>query len=137
MEELCVQGLVKIIGTGASLIPCERGARFPYCDADISAYDQKDFDDKLINSMRHPVRETVGMAVRILGERKIVGAVEPLKRLFDQTDDPYPQRAVLDTLDAIGTEDALNFIMESLDHHISMVRRRAWKIMEEREIQKG
>jgi HEAT repeat protein len=111
-------------------------ARCPYCGADISAYDQKNFDDKLINSLGHPVRETVGMAVWILGERKTVGAVAPLVRLFEMTDNPFLQRAILDALDKIGTEDALNFIMESIEHHISMVRRRAWEIMEVRKIQK-
>ena len=111
-------------------------ARCPYCDADISAYDQKDFDNKLINSLGHPVRETVGMAVWILGERKAVEAVGPLVRLFEFTDNPFLQRDILDALDKIGTEDALNFIMASFDHHISMVRRRAWEIMDERAMRK-
>ena len=111
-------------------------AMCPHCGADISADDQKDFDDKLINSLGHAERETVRTAVRILGKRQAVEAIEPLKRLFDRSDDPFLQRDILDALDAIGTEDALNFIMESLDHHIGMVRRKAWEIMEKRETPK-
>jgi HEAT repeat protein len=107
-----------------------------YCGADITAYDQKGFDEKLIQALGHPVRETVGMAVWILGERKTTEAVGPLMQLFERSDNPFLQREILDALDKIGTEDALNFIMESLDHHINMVRRRAWEIMNERETRK-
>ena len=41
--------------------------RCPYCDADISPFDQKQFEDKLIIALGHPVRERVRMAVRSLG----------------------------------------------------------------------
>lgn len=108
----------------------------PHCGADISADDQQAFDAKLVNSLERAERETVRTAVRTLGKRQAVEAVEPLKRLFDRTDDPFLQRDILDALDAIGTEDALNFIMEALEHHISMVRRRAWEIVEKRETPK-
>ena len=109
----------------------------PHCGADMTLLDQKSFDEKLIQALGHPIRETAGMAVWILGERKTVEAITPLIRLFEMTDNPFLQREILDALDKIGTEDALNFVMESLDHHISMVRRRAWEIMEERETKKN
>jgi HEAT repeat protein len=108
----------------------------PHCGADITEHDQKSFDEKLIQALGHPIRDTAGMAVRILGERKIVEAVVHLIRLFEMTDNPFLQREILDALNKIGTEDALNFIMASLDHHTSMVRRRAWEIMDEREKRK-
>ena len=106
------------------------------CGSDLTVLDQKSFDEKLIQALGHPVRETARMAVWILGERKTVEAVAPLIRLFDETENPFLQREILDTLDKIGTEDALNFIMESLDHHVSIVRRRAWEIMNEKEKRK-
>jgi len=104
-----------------------------HCGADITLFDQKNFDENLIQALRNPTRETAGMAVWILGERKTTEANAPLVRLFELTDNPFLQREILDALDKIGTEDALNFIMECLDHHISMVRRRAWEIMDKRE----
>ncbi|HXY53594.1 MAG TPA: HEAT repeat domain-containing protein [Nitrospirota bacterium] len=106
------------------------------CGADLTVLDQKSFDEKLIQALEHPVRKTARMAVWILGERKTVETVAPLIRLFDVTENPFLQREILDTLDKIGTEDALNFIMESLDHHVSIVRRRAWEIMNEKEKRK-
>ena len=114
----------------------EEDKECPHCGADIAEHDQKSFDEKLIQALGHPIRETAGMAVWILGERKTDEAVAPLVRLFEMTDDPFLQREILDALDKIETEDALNFIMASLEHHISMVRRRAWEIMDEREMRK-
>ncbi len=108
----------------------------PHCGSDVSEYDQKSFNEKLIQALGHPIWETAGIAVWILGERKTVEAVVPLMRLFDVTENPFLQREILGALDKIGTEDALNFIMKSLDHHVSMVRRRAWEIMNEREKRK-
>ncbi len=114
----------------------EDDGKCPYCGADIVLYDQKSFDEKLIKALGHPIRETAGIAVWILGERKIAEAVAPLRQLFEWTDNPFLQRDILDALNKIGTEDALNFIMESLEHHISMVRRRAWEIINAREMRK-
>ncbi len=114
----------------------EEDKKCPHCGSDITEHEKKSFDEKLIQALGHPIRETAAMAVWILGERKISESVVPLIRLFEQTDNPFLQRAILDALDKIGTEDALNFIMESLDHHISMVRRRAWEIMDAREMRK-
>ncbi len=108
----------------------------PYCGADGTSLGQKSFNEKLIRDLQHPARDRVGMAVRRLGELKTAHAVAPLVRLFETTDDPFLQREILGALDRIGTEDALNFIMESIEHPISMVRRRAWEIMEERATRK-
>ncbi len=109
----------------------------PHCGADITSFEQKSFDEKLIQDLHHSDRETVRMAVRTLGRRRTLEAVDSLLLLFEMTDDPFLQREILDALDKIGTEDALNFIMESLDNHIDMVRRRAWEIMENRETKKS
>ncbi len=109
----------------------------PHCGADITSFDQKGFDEKLIQDMHHPERETVRMAVRTLGKRRIDETTAPLVRLFEETDNLFLQREILDALDNIGTEDALNFIMESVEHHVSMVRRRAWEIMDTRETKRN
>jgi uncharacterized membrane protein YvbJ len=43
-----------------------------HCGADLTEHDQKSFDEKLIQALRHPIRETAGMAVWILGELTIL-----------------------------------------------------------------
>jgi len=101
-----------------------------YCGADITEHEKKGFEEKLINALNHPERETVQRAVWILGKLRSTGAAQPLTNLFDQTYDPFLKRAILNALDEIGTEDAVDFIMKALCSNITIVRKRAQKILE-------
>lgn len=104
----------------------------PYCGADITGHEKKGFEEKLINALRHPERETVQRAVWILGKLKSIEAVKPLIRLFEQSDNPFLKREILDTLFEIGDPDAMAFIVKSLKSEISIVRKKANEIIEKR-----
>jgi HEAT repeat protein len=106
--------------------------RCPYCGSDITEHDKKSFEEKLINALRHPERETVQRAVWILGKLKSVKAVDPLKNLFKQTDNPFLKVTILNALGEIATQDALDLIVNALDSDISIVRRKARELMEKR-----
>lgn len=114
----------------------EDDRKCPHCGADVSEHDRKSFDEKLILALRHPVRETAGIAVWILGEREVAAAVTPLIGLFERTDNPYLQREILGALGKIGTRDAIDFITKSLGHPVGMVRRQAEEIMDQKRSQK-
>ena len=102
----------------------------PHCSADITEHEKRGFEEKLLNALNHPERETVQRAVWILGRLKSAEAVKPLIRLFEQTNNPYIKVQILDTLDEIETPEALGFIIRSLDSEISIVRRTAKELME-------
>jgi len=104
--------------------------RCPYCGADITEQEKKSFEDKLINALRHPERETVQRAVWILGELKSIKAVGPLKMLFEQTDNPFLKIEILNALAKIANQDAFDFIMAALDSEEIIVKRKAREIME-------
>lgn len=106
--------------------------RCPYCGADITEHERKGFEEKLINALRHPERETVQRAVWILGRLKTDKAVKPLIKLFGQSDNPYLKRGILDALYEIGSPEAMDFIMKSLNSEISIVRKRANEIVKRR-----
>lgn len=101
-----------------------------YCGADITEHERKGFEEKLINALNHPERETVQRAVWILGRLKSVKAIEPLKGLFEQTDNPFIKIEILNTLDEIATQEAVDFIAKSMNSEVSMVRRIAREIIE-------
>ncbi len=101
----------------------------PYCGADITEHERKGFEDKLINALRHPEQETVQRAVWILGRLKSDRAVKPLIRLFEQSDNPYLKREILDALYEIGLPEAMDFIVKSLRSEISIVRKKAEEII--------
>lgn len=101
----------------------------PFCGADITEHKRKNFEEKLINALNHPERETIQRAVWILGRLKSVKAVQPLISLFKQTDNPYIKIEILNTLKEIGTTDAINLIEKAIDTEISMVRKKVKELM--------
>jgi len=103
----------------------EEDKKCPYCHADLTDYQQKSFEEKLINALTHPEQETVRRAVYILGRLKSVLAVKDMRALFDRTGDPYVKREVLEALDRIGTEEAVDFIHKAAQSDMAIVRRKA------------
>lgn len=101
----------------------------PYCGADITEYEEKGFEEKLINALRHHERETLQRAVWILGKLRSNKAINPLIKLFEQTDNPYLKREILDTLSEIGAPDAMAFIMKASKSEISIVKKKAMEIL--------
>ncbi|GBD99240.1 hypothetical protein BMS3Abin07_01274 [bacterium BMS3Abin07] len=106
--------------------------RCPQCGADIRKYDRKKFQDKLINALGHPEPETVQRAVWILGRLKSNETVEHLIRLFRRTDNPFLKISILNALEEIGSEEALEFITESFNSEIGIVGKSAQDIIEKR-----
>lgn len=105
----------------------------PFCGADITEHEKRDFVEKLINALRHPERETVQRAVWILGKLKFLKAIGPLENLFHQSDDPFLKREILDTLYEIDTPDAMDIIIRSLDSDVSIIRQKAKEIIERKQ----
>ena len=91
----------------------------------------------MIGSLRHPERETVQRAVWVLGKLKNIRAVEPLKILFKQTDNPFLKIEILNALAEIATQDAFDLIVIALNSEESIVRRKAREIIEKRIVDEG
>jgi HEAT repeat protein len=108
----------------------EDDGRCPFCSADITEHEKKGFEEKLINALNHPERETVQRAVWILGRIKSAKAVQPLMQLFERTVNPYLKAEILDTLYKIETPEANSLIVRSIDSEISIVKRKAKKLIE-------
>ncbi len=72
--------------------------RCPYCGSDVTEHERKSFEEKLINALKHPERETVQRAVWILGKLESIKAVKPLTVLFEHTDNPFLKIVILDSL---------------------------------------
>ncbi|GAN32500.1 MAG: hypothetical protein DYG83_15670 [Candidatus Brocadia sp. AMX2] len=106
----------------------------PFCGADISEYANKDFEEKLINALRHRERETVQRAVYILGRRKSIKAVHPLLKLFKQTDNTLLKIGILNALNEIGVPEAKEFIFKVIDSDTGIVKRMAREIIDRESI---
>ena len=97
----------------------------PYCGTDITEHEKKSFEEKLINALKHPERETVKRSVWILGRIKSIKAVTSIKELFGLTDNPFMKLEILNSLKEIGTDAALDFIMEVSRSEKGIVRKKA------------
>lgn len=101
----------------------------PSCGADIVKHGNKDFEEKLINALRHRERETVRRAVYILGRRKSVQALQPLFDLFRQTDNTFLRIEILNTLNEIGVPQATEFLMKVSNSDVGIIKRMAKELI--------
>ncbi|MGO8822422.1 MAG: HEAT repeat domain-containing protein [Desulfomonilaceae bacterium] len=95
----------------------------PECGTNTRAFwSGKDYVDRLIVALDHPVKSTVARAVWILGKLEAEKAVPPLISLIEKTKDIYLIRATARALGEIGTSDAMAFLVSLRDHPAKIVR---------------
>lgn len=101
----------------------------PNCGASSEVAEDWEYDQKLINALRHPVPESRTMAVTILGRRKVKEAVGPMVELFRTTSDIFFQQAVLEALEEIGEPVPLGLAIAALDSPSFIVRGKAVELL--------
>lgn len=101
----------------------------PFCGANISDYENKGFEEKLINALRHRERETVQRAVYILGSRKSAKAVQPLLKLFKHANSTLLKIGILEALHKIGAPEAREFIFRVINSEVGIIKRMAQEII--------
>ena len=94
----------------------------PFCDADILKYESMDYEEKLLNALRHTEPETVLRAVNILGRLKSEKAVEPLIALFKKTNSTFLKIAIFNALDETGIPKSIEFIMNRSELEVEIGR---------------
>jgi HEAT repeat protein len=102
----------------------------PYCRSELAGYYSKNFEEKLINALNHPERETARRAAYILGRLKSANAVKKLMELFGLTVDTYIKMEILEALYYIGTDEASAFVRKAAGSDIAVIRRKARELLE-------
>ncbi|MGQ3686256.1 MAG: HEAT repeat domain-containing protein [Candidatus Loosdrechtia sp.] len=102
----------------------------PFCHASIAEFENKSFEEKLINALRHPERETVHRAVYILGKLRSIKAVKPVIGLFEQTNNTFLKIRILSALHEIGVPEANEFILKVVNSDAGMIKRIAKELIE-------
>ncbi len=108
----------------------ENERKCPHCGKLPLEHDKKDFEEKLINALRHPVRDTIERAVWILGKLNSHKAVEALIDLFNSVDNPFLKRQILETLYEIDSEPAKTFIINCIKNEEGIVKKKAIELIE-------
>jgi HEAT repeat protein len=100
------------------------------CDQEVSAWDEKTFEAKLLQSLSHPEPVTQMRAVYLLGEKKATQAIGVLAGLFRRTSNPFLKGEVVEAVAKIGGDSACSLLIEALQDPGFIVRGEAVKALE-------
>lgn len=97
----------------------------PHCKYDTAEFASLPFEEKLIYTLRHPVRENRMMAIRLLGEMRSKAALSSFAAMLETEEDFYVIRVIIVALEKIGNEESRDMIRRLKTHTSRLVRKAA------------
>lgn len=94
----------------------------PHCGYDLSSYERLSYEEKLILSLKHPIRENRMMAIQLLGNLKSEKAVVALECMLESEEDFYVLRETIHALAGIGGAESMRIIRGLRNHPSRLVR---------------
>jgi HEAT repeat protein len=105
--------------------------RCSHCGADITNLHERDFRDKLMGALTHPIADTVIRAAVALAARhdpEASHAIETAMRRFPN--EPHVLAGLLSALVVVADDDARRLALDALGHRSFIVRRTAAQVLE-------
>jgi HEAT repeat protein len=99
------------------------------CNQEVSLWDEKTFEAKLLQSLSHPEPMTQWRAVYLLGEKKATHALGALAELFRRALNPFLKSEVVEAVAKIGGESGRSLLIEALQDPSFIVRGEAVKAL--------
>ena len=93
------------------------------CGKSIDHWREHAFEERLLLTLHHPIREHRMMAIQILGQRKYERAVPVFAEMIAADQDVYTLREIVNALSQIGTNDSRQLIMQLRDLPSPVVRK--------------
>jgi len=106
----------------------ESALECPHCGYDLSSYERLSYEEKLILSLRHPLRENRMMAIRLLGDLQSERAVAALESMLKSEEDFYVLRETIHALAGIGNAESMRIIRGLRKHPSRLVRTVAGRV---------
>lgn len=103
------------------IIP-ENETRCPTCGYELSEYAGLSYDEKLVRSLSHRIRENRLAAVSILGERRVEQALPIFEQMLENDPDVYVAREIVRALSHFQSEQATQLLVKATGHRARMVR---------------
>lgn len=103
-------------------VPAEAGV-CPFCGADLQAFSQLSYEEKLLRALEHPVRTLRLFAIQVLGQIKSRAALPHFARLLQAEEDVYVLAAVLQALDRLHTDESRAMLADVARNHSFLVVR--------------
>jgi hypothetical protein len=92
------------------------------CGRSIERWLDIPFEERLLQTLKHPIREYRMMAIQILGQRKYEHAVPTLKKLAASERDVSLVREIAMALMAIDSDESRRILASLCDHPSPVVR---------------
>jgi HEAT repeat protein len=102
-----------------------------HCGANITNLHERDFRDKLLAALTHPIADTVIRAAVALAARhdpEASHAIETAMRRFPN--EPHVLAGLLSALVVVADDDARRIALDALGHRSFIVRRTAAQVLE-------
>ena len=92
------------------------------CGKSIEHWREHAFEERLLLTLHHPIREHRMVAIQILGQRKYERAVPVFAEMVAAGQDVYTLRGIVHALSQINTNDSRQLIMQLRDLPSPVVR---------------
>ena len=93
------------------------------CGRSIEHWKDHPYEERLLLTLHHPLREHRMMAIRILGQRRYERAVPVFEEMIRAGQDVYTLREIVYALSRMNTSDSQRLIAQPGDHPSTVVRR--------------
>ena len=93
------------------------------CQYDLTAYASLPYEDKLISSLDHPIRENRLLAIQALGELGSARAIPCFAKIMEEEQDYYVLRETLSALHKRDTLESRSLLSQARVHPSALVRR--------------
>lgn len=98
----------------------------PRCKKSLEHWKEHPFEERLILTLRHPLREHRMMAVRLLGQRRYARAIPFFAEMMEEGQDVYTLGAIISALRVIDTPESCR-LADTLKNHPSPVVQAAFR----------
>lgn len=112
------------------VVPPDAG-RCPHCSADIVTLHERDFRDKLLAALAHPIADIVIQAAAVLAARRDPEASRAIGRALHRfSHEPHVLAGLLDALHVVGDDEARRLATAASAHPSLIVRQAAARVLE-------
>ena len=100
-------------------------SKCPSCGRSLEQYNALTYEEKLVQSLYHPIREQRMIAIGILGRVRYLPAIPEFARIVQEEEDPFIICEVIRALRMIGTSECIQIIATLREHPSVIVRNEA------------
>ncbi len=93
----------------------------PYCGYDLSSFTSLPFEEKLLISLNHPVKEIRRRIIYFIGKKGIEKALPYFEKILEEEKDPVILFEVVDALRRFNSPQALKILEKARKHRFRIV----------------